>query len=350
MDTAQGADPSDPGDKDGDLQVLLQELCQLQAKQRKLKRAVQRHKVFEDYLMKVLEKIPKDSSLREEPESALVEAMVRHYGRLLTASQEARKCLDTFSQMNQALLQSLEFLEEGHRTLVPSLKIQLCQLQKKCHSTQWQRLKHSISYQKDVGVDPHPHIRKYNGELLDYLQLTVDNMARQCSRAAHRVPESLGLFSKLDWIKEFMLEKMEMVRTNSLLTEPRECWAADSAKDPEPRSFPKPCRSFPKMQDPPPSTPRTPVLDAQASECSSPHPGPTASGPVLYPPRLFSHHRQPTGAGESGGRGENLAPDLHREVAPETEPPMPACYCQLRVPTNLESTTSHGTRRRRQDP
>ncbi|KAF7467067.1 Hypothetical predicted protein [Marmota monax] len=201
MDTAQGADPSDPGDKDGDLQVLLQELCQLQAKQRKLKRAVQRHKVFEDYLMKVLEKIPKESSLREEPESALVEAMVRHYGRLLTASQEARKCLDTFSQMNQALLQSLEFLEEGHRTLVPSLKIQLCQLQKKCHSTQWQRLKHSISYQKDVGVDPHPHNRKYSGELLDYLQLTVDNMARQCSRAAHRVPESLGLFSKLDWIK-----------------------------------------------------------------------------------------------------------------------------------------------------
>uniref|UniRef100_A0A8D2GQ71 Coiled-coil domain containing 197 n=1 Tax=Urocitellus parryii TaxID=9999 RepID=A0A8D2GQ71_UROPR len=266
MDTAQGADPSDPGDKDGDLQVLLQELCQLQAKQRKLKRAVQRHQVFEDYLMKVLKKIPKGTSLREEPESALVEAMVRHYGRLLTASQEARKCLDTFSQMNQSLLQSLEFLEEGHRTLVPSLKIQLCQLQKKCHSTQWQRLKYSISYQKDVGVDTHPHIRKYN--LLDYLQLTVDNMARQCSRAAHRVPESLGLFSKLDWIKEFMLDKMEMVRTNSQLTEPRECWAADSAKDQEPRSFPKPCGSFPKKQDPSPSTPQTPVLGAQASECS----------------------------------------------------------------------------------
>uniref|UniRef100_A0A8C9Q2G5 Coiled-coil domain containing 197 n=1 Tax=Spermophilus dauricus TaxID=99837 RepID=A0A8C9Q2G5_SPEDA len=261
MDTAQGADPSDPGDKDGDLQVLLQELCQLQAKQRKLKRAVQRHKVFEDYLMKVLKKIPKGISLLEEPESALVEAMVRHYGRLLMASQEARKCLDTFSQMNQSLLQSLEFLEEGHRTLVPSLKIQLCQLQKKCHSTQWQRLKHSISYQKDVVLAAAP-------DLLDYLQLTVDNMARQCSRAAHRVPESLGLFSKLDWIKEFMLDKMEMVRTNSQLTEPRECWAADSAKDPEPRSFPKPCRSFPKMQDPSPSTPRTPVPGAQASEFS----------------------------------------------------------------------------------
>uniref|UniRef100_UPI001A9D2852 uncharacterized protein CCDC197 n=1 Tax=Ictidomys tridecemlineatus TaxID=43179 RepID=UPI001A9D2852 len=198
MDTAQGADPSDPGDKDGDLQVLLQELCQLQAKQRKLKRAVQRHKVFEDYLMKVLEKIPKDSSLREEPESALLEAMVRHYGRLLTASQEARKCLDTFSQMNQALLQSLEFLEEGHRTLVPSLKIQLCQLQKKCHSTQWQRLKHSISYQKDVGVDTHPHIRKHNVSPVCWpgggtaASSTNHSQHRQTDRHRHRDTEKHG--------------------------------------------------------------------------------------------------------------------------------------------------------------
>lgn len=38
-------------------------------------------------------------------------------------------------------------------------------------------------------------------ELLDYLHLTIDKMAQRCSRAAHRVPESLGLFSKLDWIK-----------------------------------------------------------------------------------------------------------------------------------------------------
>lgn len=32
MDTGKGAGPSDTGDKDRDLQVLFQELCQLQAK------------------------------------------------------------------------------------------------------------------------------------------------------------------------------------------------------------------------------------------------------------------------------------------------------------------------------
>ncbi|KAF6129182.1 coiled-coil domain containing 197 [Phyllostomus discolor] len=62
MDTGQGPGLSDAGDKDTHLQVLLQELCQLQAKQRKLKREVEKHKLFEDFLIKVLEKIPKGMS------------------------------------------------------------------------------------------------------------------------------------------------------------------------------------------------------------------------------------------------------------------------------------------------
>uniref|UniRef100_A0A8D2AJJ7 Coiled-coil domain containing 197 n=1 Tax=Sciurus vulgaris TaxID=55149 RepID=A0A8D2AJJ7_SCIVU len=265
MDTGQGAGPSSPGDMEGDLQGLLQELCQLQYKQRKLKREVEKHKVFEDYLMKVLEEIPK--GLREEPEEALVEAMVEHYGRLFTASQEAQKCLEAFSQMNQAILQSLEFLEEGHRALVPSLKIQLCQLQKKCHSKQWksQLLKHDVTCQKDSGLDAHPHTRSYSSKVLDYLQVTVDNMAQQCSRAAHRAPKSRGLFSKLDLIKEFMMDKMETVRMNSLLTKPRECWSEDSPR--EHRSYPKPSRSCPQKQGP---GSRTPLPGAQTSDCPSP--------------------------------------------------------------------------------
>lgn len=58
MDTGQRAGPSNPGDKEEDLQELWQELYQLQAKQKKLKREVEKHKLFEDYLIKVLEKIP----------------------------------------------------------------------------------------------------------------------------------------------------------------------------------------------------------------------------------------------------------------------------------------------------
>ncbi|EHH28131.1 hypothetical protein EGK_18490, partial [Macaca mulatta] len=120
MDTGQRAGPSNPGDKEEDLQGLWQELYQLQAKQKKLKREVEKHKLFEDYLIKVLEKIPEGCTGWEEPEEALVEAMVKHYGKLFTASQDTQKRLEAFSQMSQAVHRSLESLEEGHRALIAS--------------------------------------------------------------------------------------------------------------------------------------------------------------------------------------------------------------------------------------
>lgn len=67
-----------------------------------------------------------EGDLPDKPEAALVEALVTHYGRLFAASQEARKCLEALSQMSQALFQSLEFLEEGHRALVPVSAPQSC--------------------------------------------------------------------------------------------------------------------------------------------------------------------------------------------------------------------------------
>ncbi|KAL0601357.1 hypothetical protein AAY473_027550 [Plecturocebus cupreus] len=82
-----------------------------------------------------------------------LEAMVKHYGKLFAASQGMQTRLHAFSQMSRAVHRSLESLEEDHRALLPvtaavpfpvaqgagsSLKIRLCQLQKKCHRKQEQ--------------------------------------------------------------------------------------------------------------------------------------------------------------------------------------------------------------------
>nr|XP_024087676.2 uncharacterized protein CCDC197 isoform X1 [Pongo abelii]XP_054386427.1 uncharacterized protein CCDC197 isoform X1 [Pongo abelii] len=269
MDTGQRADPSNPGDKEGDLQGLWRELYQLQAKQKKLKREVEKHKLFEDYLIKVLEKIPEGCTGWEEPEEVLVEAMVKHYGKLFTASQDTQKRLEAFSQMSQAVHRSLESLEEDHRALMLSLKTRLCQLQKKCYrkQEQWWQLKHSITYQKDIDFNTHTHTSSsYNDQLLGYMQMTITNMARQCCPSAHGVPKSMDLFSKLDLIKEFMLDKMETVRLIALLTEPKVCWSWDSFRDQWLRRHPKPFRKCPRRRV---STPRTPFPSPHASECSS---------------------------------------------------------------------------------
>ncbi|XP_072616583.1 uncharacterized protein CCDC197 [Vulpes vulpes] len=299
MDTYQGAGPSATGDKDRDLQVLLQELWRLQAKQRRLKREVEKHKLFEDYLMKVLEKIPKAQEgfmeeaaspgaqvaflLKrqevvmvlnscgqvllswghyegEEPDETLVGTMVEHYEKLFIVSQDVQKHLEALSEMKQVICQRLESLEESHRALIRSLKIQLCQLQKRCHhqQKQWLQLEHRVTSQKDMG--------SYSNQLLNYVQMAIDSMVWQCFPSAHSTPRTMGLFSKLDLIQEFMLDKMETMRFISLLMEPRVCWSGDSLKDP--RRYPRSFGKCPRDQD---SVPRTPFPGTQTSDCSSPH-------------------------------------------------------------------------------
>ncbi|KAB1277234.1 Uncharacterized protein Cadr_000006392 [Camelus dromedarius] len=247
VDSGQRAGPSNTSDKDRDLQVLFQELCQLQAKQRRLKREVEKHKRFEDYLIKVLEKIPKGDNQGEEPEGALVEAMVEHYGRLFTVSQDVQKHVQAFSRMSQAVHQSLASLEEGHRALIPSLKIQLCQLQRRCHrkQEQWQPLERGVTYQKDTGScnveskaaaadhspeglqssppsstpssGPFPGCRPqmspagrtlWKNQLLNHMQVAINHMAQQCCSPARGMPKSMGLFSKLNLIQ--LLDKPVM--------------------------------------------------------------------------------------------------------------------------------------------
>ncbi|XP_006165461.1 uncharacterized protein CCDC197 isoform X3 [Tupaia chinensis] len=311
MDTGRGAELSHPGDKEGDRQVLLQELCQLQAKQRKLKREVEKHRLFEDYLLKVLERIPEGCGEAEDPEEALVGPLVEHYEKLLTASQDVRKHLEAFSQMSQAVHQRLESLEEGHRALMPSLKIQLCQLQKKCRHRreQWWLLRHGAPYQ-DTSLDtptdtsssnvlvphhnrgqpsvpswpqgllggllePRPWAQSQRGTLsldrsplLSYMQEAINKMAQRCCSPARPVPTNMGLLSKLNLIKEFMLDKMETMRFISLLMEPRECWSGDSPKDQRLRRSDRPSRKGLRGQE---SIPRTPCPSAHSSVCSGLH-------------------------------------------------------------------------------
>nr|XP_020731661.1 uncharacterized protein LOC110126368 isoform X3 [Odocoileus virginianus texanus] len=220
-DAGQEAGPCDPGNKDRDLRVLFQELCQLQAKQRKLKREVEKHKLFEDYLIRVLEKIPKGHNQGEEPEETPLVAMIEHYGKLFAVSQDIQKRLEAFFEMNQAVHESLESLEEGHRALIPCLRIRLCQLQRRYHrkQEQWQRLERGVTHQKDAGsgelgskeaMADHDSedlkcrtLELSRNELLNHVQAAINDMVQQCCSSAQAVPRGLGLFSKLDLIQVY---------------------------------------------------------------------------------------------------------------------------------------------------
>ncbi|KAF6129187.1 coiled-coil domain containing 197 [Phyllostomus discolor] len=171
--------------------------------------------------------------------------------------------------MSRAVHQSLEALEESHDALIPSLKVQLCQLQRRYDRRQWQQWQseQDVTYQKDTGscdvgskaaaAERHPGGLKSSplappgvgnagfpqapaqplpqNQLLNYLHTVINNMAQQCCSSARVLPKSMGLFSKLDLIQEFMLDKKETMRFISLPWNP-ECAAqvtATRARDSE---------------------------------------------------------------------------------------------------------------------
>ncbi|XP_006767683.1 PREDICTED: uncharacterized protein LOC102767692 isoform X3 [Myotis davidii] len=268
MDTGQASGPSSTGDGDKDryLQVLLQELCQLQAKQRKLKRELEKYKLFEDYLIKVLEKIPKGynegQETEEAQEEALVEALVEHYGKLFTVSQDIQKHLEAFSKMSQAVHQSLESLEESHRALIPvGSKAAAADR----HPGGLKSRTQALPGVRSAGCLQAPAQPLPQSQLLNYMQMAIDNMAQQCCSSNCVEPKSMGLFSKLDLIQKFILDKMETVKFILLLMEPSVCWTGGRHKDQGFRSHPRPFRKCPTRQD---IIPRAPVPTTEPSECS----------------------------------------------------------------------------------
>uniref|UniRef100_A0A452TCM7 Uncharacterized LOC103669876 n=1 Tax=Ursus maritimus TaxID=29073 RepID=A0A452TCM7_URSMA len=117
-----------------------------------------------------------------------------------------------------------------------SLKIRLCQLQKRCHheQKQWGQLGHRVTSQKDMdsynmrskaataGHNPEdqksrtlvlprvtssrflhdPSRALPQTQLLHYVHVAINNMVRQCSPSTHGAPKSMDLFSKLDLIQD----------------------------------------------------------------------------------------------------------------------------------------------------
>uniref|UniRef100_A0A2K6N3J3 Uncharacterized protein n=1 Tax=Rhinopithecus bieti TaxID=61621 RepID=A0A2K6N3J3_RHIBE len=176
MDTGQRAGPSNPGDKEEDLQGLWQELYQLQAKQKKLKREVEKHKLFEDYLIKVLEKIPEGmySASSESPFSLLPPPGCRTATRCVT---HTHKCTETDTARHTQTYRNTD--TDTHKHMY----------------------RHTDT-DRDIHTDTHTDIPD---QLLSYMQMSITNMARQCCPSAYSMPKSMDLFSKLSLIKGFTM-------------------------------------------------------------------------------------------------------------------------------------------------
>uniref|UniRef100_A0A673ULX7 Uncharacterized protein n=1 Tax=Suricata suricatta TaxID=37032 RepID=A0A673ULX7_SURSU len=278
MDMGQGPGPSATSNKDRDLQVLSRELRQLQTKheQRKLK----------PELIKVLEKVPKGMEGYSEGEphaETLVETMVEHYGKLFTINQDTQKHLEAFAKMDPVARQSLESLEDSHKADPGHSSLKPGPLPLAHRQEEWWGLDQRVTYQKDrdsCNVSPvcgmgvgaglgaavssiklhHPPPLPPHTPLLNYMITAINSLGQQCSCFAHSAHKSMDVFSKLDLIQEFLLNKMETVKFVSLLR--------GQCQEPGSQKIPQVFKKCPRDQG---SVPKTSFPSTQTSAHCTPY-------------------------------------------------------------------------------
>ncbi|XP_019337193.2 uncharacterized protein CCDC197 isoform X1 [Alligator mississippiensis] len=188
--------------KEREINKLVAELEKLRVRQQKLQKKVEKYKVYEDFLLKITDKLP-DNYL-EYGEESLVRAIIRRHETLSTTNQSLIKNLIALSDDYEKGQHDLEALQREHDTRKLMLISELSELQIKSHRIQEKNKQLELNIRNNKGYF------RYQSQELGSLWLAISNLAEQCYMPHYGRLQEMGLLSKLDMIQEYILEKMQI--------------------------------------------------------------------------------------------------------------------------------------------
>nr|XP_056707810.1 uncharacterized protein CCDC197 [Euleptes europaea] len=185
--------------KKNEIHKLKEELKELRVRQQKLQKKVAKCKVYEDFLLKLIEALP--ANYLECGEDSLITALIKRHETLVTANQNLTKNLSSLLHNLEKTQHEIGTLQEEHDTAKVMLISKLSELQTKCSALQGEntQLEQYISRKKG-------HFRNQKEELGRML-LAISSLAEQCYVWHYGPLKEMPLLSKLDMIQEFILRK-----------------------------------------------------------------------------------------------------------------------------------------------
>ncbi|XP_026507301.1 uncharacterized protein CCDC197 [Terrapene carolina triunguis] len=199
--------------KQREIDKLVAELEKLKVRQQKLQKKVAKQKVYEDFLLKVIDQLP-DNYLEYGADSVI--GAIRRHETLSATNQTLIKNLITLSDDFEKSQRDLETLQREHDTTKLMLIRELSELQMKCNRIQEKNKQLEVSINHEKG-----HFR-YQSQELGSLLLAIANLAEQCHTQHYGPLQEMEWLSKLDMIQEFILEKKHI---QQLATQPDESGA-----------------------------------------------------------------------------------------------------------------------------
>ncbi|XP_050809275.1 uncharacterized protein CCDC197 isoform X1 [Gopherus flavomarginatus] len=200
--------------KQREIDKLVAELEKLKVRQQKLQKKVAKQKVYEDFLLKVIDQLP--DNYPKYGADSVIGAIIRRHETLSATNQTLIKNLITLSDDFEKSQHDLETLQREHDTTKLMLIRELSELQMKCNRIQEKNKQLEVSINHKKG-----HFR-YQSQELGSLLLAIANLAEQCHMQHYGPLQEMEWLSKLDMIQEFILEKKHIPQ---LATQPDESGA-----------------------------------------------------------------------------------------------------------------------------
>ncbi|XP_074141218.1 uncharacterized protein CCDC197 isoform X2 [Sminthopsis crassicaudata] len=198
--------------KQEELDHLSQELRDLQARKQLLKKKMEKYKPFEDFLAKVLDKLP--NSYRSWDLNSSIKKIIEHYAMISKTNKNLTNQVSKLSDAYKKIQKNLEVLHLEHTNNTLALNTALSTLQKKFDEVKGKNSK--------MKMDEHlkKSILKDEDQDLGSTLTVITNLAQQCQIQHYGPLTHLDLGCKLEMIQEFMLDKMETKK----LVESQEFW------------------------------------------------------------------------------------------------------------------------------
>ncbi|KAF7704595.1 coiled-coil domain-containing protein 42 homolog [Silurus meridionalis] len=183
---------------------LQKELEQLQIRHQQLKERVDKYKIYEEYMVKILELLPESKkSYSENGSDSLVMPIIRRHETLSITQQDLLQRLSSLSEELDQGRCNLDSITLEHNTSKLMSTKELSEQQ-----SQWEQIR-EINKQLEMTLYTQHDQSRDQIEEIGTILLAVKNLAQQCHQQHYGPLNEMDLLTMMDMIKEFILETMD---------------------------------------------------------------------------------------------------------------------------------------------
>ncbi|XP_047466448.1 coiled-coil domain-containing protein 42 homolog [Mugil cephalus] len=197
--------------KQREIENLTEQLKQLRVRKQILKDRMSKYKIFEDYLMKTLDYLP--GNYPDNGSESLVMPIIRRHETLSITHQELLQRLGRMEEDVEQGQRQLLNMKHEHSTKKLMANKDLSELQRELETLKEKNKQTEVKLQIEQGLS------REKLEEMGRLLMAINNLAEQCYLTAYGALENMNMLTKMDMVKEFILDKADTERRARRLME-----------------------------------------------------------------------------------------------------------------------------------